>query len=101
MTERRLRRHLLLAALLLVAQTLVVWHGPSHILDGHGHGPLAQQDCQALHGHGLACSPVADLPPARFTPPAHRPLSGGRPRSSTTPGAPRPRPTGFLLITTL
>ncbi|MBM7334628.1 MAG: hypothetical protein ABGX87_11985 [Alcanivorax sp.] len=85
MTERRLRRHLLLAALLLVAQTLVVWHGPSHILDGHGHGPVAQQDCQALHGHGLACSPVADLPPARFTPPLTVPYPVG------APDLPRPR----------
>ncbi|GAA5133611.1 hypothetical protein [Alloalcanivorax gelatiniphagus] len=68
MTERRPHLRLWLAALLLTAQTLVAWHGPSHILDGHGHGPVAQQDCQALHGHGLACAPTADLPPARFTP---------------------------------
>ena len=60
-------RHLCLALLLLLAQTAMAWHAPSHILDHHGHTiTAAQHDCQALHGHGMACSPVAELPPARY-----------------------------------
>lgn len=53
MSERRPHQHLLIAALLLVAQTVLAWHAPSHIFDSH-RDSVAQHDCQALHGHGMA-----------------------------------------------
>ncbi|MBM1143819.1 hypothetical protein GN155_008525 [Alcanivorax sp. ZXX171] len=88
MTERRVRQRLLLAALLLVAQTVLAWHAPSHIFDSH-RDAVAQHDCEALHGHGMAAAPslfVAPVPvaaraaldagPAR---PAHQTVSRSHP----------------------
>ncbi|MBL7250446.1 hypothetical protein ACLD02_04565 [Alloalcanivorax sp. C16-2] len=74
MTDLRPRRHLLFAALLLVAQAVLAWHAPSHIFDSH-RDVVAQHDCQALHGHGMAAAPslLVAPPPA----PAGAPLNTG------------------------
>ncbi len=66
MTERRVRQRLLLAALLLVAQTVLAWHAPSHIFDTH-RDAVAQHDCEALHGHGMAAAPALFVAPAPAT----------------------------------
>lgn len=79
MTDRCSRHHLLLAALVLVAQTLLVWHGPSHLLDGH-HDVVAQHDCEALHGHGAAAPPTIFI-----APPVPCPAVTGVPRADAAP----------------
>jgi len=85
MTERRLRRHLLLAALLLVAQTVLAWHAPSHIFDGH-RDAVAQHDCEALHGHGMATPPTLFI-----APPVPCPLVTGAGRTVAAPDVALPR----------
>lgn len=69
----RLMRRLLLVTLLALAQGVMAWHSPSHILDHHDSGSAlaAQYDCDlCVHGHGLIGLPSA--PPAlAFLPAAH------------------------------
>lgn len=69
----RLMRHLLLVTLLALAQGVMAWHSPSHILDHHDSGSAlaAQYDCDlCVHGHALVGLPSA--PPAlALLPAAH------------------------------
>ena len=47
MSEPRPQGRLLFVALLLVAQTLLAWHAPAHIFDGHdGHSAIVAHDCE-------------------------------------------------------
>lgn len=62
MTDHRQRQYLLLATLVLVAQTILAWHAPSHILDHH-RDVVAQHDCEILHGHGMAAPPTVFIAP--------------------------------------
>ncbi|WP_194855505.1 hypothetical protein [Alloalcanivorax venustensis] len=79
MSERRVSRpqgRLLFVALLLVAQTLLAWHAPAHILDGHdGQSAIVAHDCDlCVQGHGLVGVPALFTPPPVLpdttTPPA-------------------------------
>ncbi|ASK35330.1 hypothetical protein CEK62_13545 [Alcanivorax sp. N3-2A] len=68
--NRRLLQRLLFAGLLLLAQSVMAWHAPSHILDRHDNGSTlsAQQDCElCVHGHGLVALPGT---PPLLAPPA-------------------------------
>ena len=50
MSEPRPQGRLLFVALLLVAQTLLAWHAPAHIFDGHdGHSAATTTMQRAWH----------------------------------------------------
>ena len=76
MSEPRPQGRLLFVALLLVAQTLLAWHAPAHILDGHdGQSAIVAHDCDlCVQGHGLVGVPTLFTPPPVLpdttTPPA-------------------------------
>ncbi len=60
MSERRPHARLMFVALLLVAQTLLAWHAPAHIMDGHdGQSAVVAHDCDlCVQGHGLVGVPT-------------------------------------------
>ncbi|KXJ45496.1 MAG: hypothetical protein AXW13_03245 [Alcanivorax sp. Nap_24] len=71
---------------MLVAQTLLAWHAPAHILDGHdGQSAIVAHDCDlCVQGHGLVGVP------ALFTPPPVVPDTHTRPADIRRPLAVTP-----------
>ncbi len=85
MSERRPHARLMFVALLLVAQTLLAWHAPAHILDGHdGQSAVVAHDCDlCVQGHGLVGLPTLFTPPPVLPDTTALAVDAGRPVAST------------------